>query len=111
MSPYIKHPSVVGYATWDELLYHIVRCNLVHKGAVDKSVVFRWGNEIALLDTNKILLPAELLQGLIFAVMGSVSNKDERFPEKCEMDIRGQIVDWDTLWGNKALIMSLLTKR
>ncbi|MFZ3071674.1 MAG: hypothetical protein WA162_00320 [Thermodesulfobacteriota bacterium] len=105
----IKHPTVAGQATWDELLYHAVRCNLIHEAGLGSKIIFKEGNTIGLLD-NAILLPAELLQGMIFAVIGSISNVNERLVKKYTCTFGKQIGDLDTLWGDKAKIMSLLTQ-
>jgi len=98
-----------GSKTWDELLYHIVRCNLLHEAKLGEQVYFEEGNAFGLLD-DKILMPAELLYGMVFAVIGSCSNSNEHLEEKRTIAFGEINIDLDMLWGDKVKIMDLLEK-
>lgn len=105
--PSIRHPRVNGHATLDEILYHGVRCNLLHEAELDEKIIFEEGNTIGLLE-DAILLPAEMLHGMVFAVIGSNYNIDERLQTTRICDFGKQPVDLDILWGDKTKIMALL---
>ena len=109
VAPSIKYPLIDGMATLEEILYHIVRCNLIHEAELDKKIIFQKGNTCALLE-DAILLPSELLEGMIFAVIGSSHNSTERLENKLTISIAEESINLDTLWGEKSKIMDLLEK-
>lgn len=108
----IRQSIVPGMATLEEILYHVVRCRLIHDGELDPAIHFGQSNEFGLLD-NEVVIPPEIIDGLVMAVVGSGCNKNERLPgasyhlifHQSAGDVRVEI---NSLWGQKAKLLQLL---
>jgi len=108
----IRRPKKPGLATVEEILYHVVRCGLIHDGELDTAIHFGQSNEFGLLD-NEVVIPPEIINGLILAVIGSSYNQDERLDRTSysftfrqnDGDVQ---VELDDLWGQKSTLLELL---
>lgn len=57
-----------GYVDMEQIIYHVVRCGLVHSCSINTSVVFTDQTTIGDWNADKFYLPKALLWGLIAAV-------------------------------------------
>lgn len=57
-----------GYADMEQIIYHVVRCGLVHDCAIDQSVVFIDRTIIGDWDDGRFYLPRAIIFGLIAVV-------------------------------------------
>ena len=57
-----------GYVDMEQIIYHVVRCGLVHSCSINTSVVFIDQTMIGDWNADKFYLPKALLLGLIAAV-------------------------------------------
>lgn len=69
-------PNVPDPKFWD-LIYHLIRCTLVHDTGIPGNVRFEPGNKVTLAD-NFIILPTRVLWGLLFMVVFAKVNAQEK---------------------------------
>ena len=82
--PFI-HPNVAldadGFCSLEEIIYHVIRCGLVHSTGVDPKI--KWNNVISLgLDeSGNLLLSSKLIWGLIGSVIFSDINNNQKIDD------------------------------
>ncbi len=97
------HPDITPDASRtvgvEDIIYHIIRCSLVHSDEKATKVV--WNKVIALgLDQNgNLVLSESLLWGLLGAVILSPVNKAEKLPDNYWFSIAGFKMFISELWG------------
>jgi len=78
-----KHPELkpdsAGLCTIEQILYHVIRCGLVHAGKLPCDLILRPGRIIQV--GPPLILPSELLMGMIMAVVASCHNAGEHYPD------------------------------
>ena len=57
-----------GYVDMEQIIYHILRCGLVHNCEIDKSIIFTDKTIIGDWNTSEFYMPKPLIWGLIAAV-------------------------------------------
>jgi hypothetical protein len=74
----IKRSDNDGFCTVEDIIYHAIRCGLVHSDGVDPKI--KWNNIISLgTDENGyLLLSSNLIWGLIGSIIFSDVNSGER---------------------------------
>lgn len=81
-----SHPNVqadaAGNIGIEDVIYHVVRCSLVHSD--EKSVKVVWNNVIhfGIDSSGNLILNPQLIWGLIGAVVFSPVNKEESIPDR-----------------------------
>ena len=96
--------------TLEEILYHLVRCSLLHEGELPNEVQITTRNSIGITKDGKVLLPINMIWAMILAVIGSHVNRSERLPPGYTASIGNQTIDLNDFWGNKEQIYSLVKK-
>lgn len=61
-----------GYSGMDDIIYHVIRCGLVHECAIDQSVKFVDSTIIGNWEKGLFLLPKTIIIGLIASVKDSL---------------------------------------
>lgn len=106
-----SHPSIRsdanGVCTFEEIVYHAVRCGLVHDSELPDNLEFRPGKMFA-VEKSSLVLPAELITGLMMAVVCCTANTAERVPEVCGLDIAGAFHSLNRFWGRPERLRALL---
>jgi hypothetical protein len=108
-----SHPDVKtspdGLAGLDDILYHVVRCGLLHETRISGPVHFAPLPEIRYV-SGSLQLPESLVPGLLVAVIVADCNIAERTPTKRLLNLHGAYsvaVPMDLAWGKKREIMWL----
>ena len=87
-----------GMAPLEDILYHIVRCGLVHECELDQRLEFTERTQIG--DFNeKFRVPFAIILGLIAAVVLAKPNAQESAPGNHQMVLAGKQVPLNSLWG------------
>jgi hypothetical protein len=96
--------------TLEEVLYHLVRCSLIHEGELPKEVEITSDSKIFIGMTNdgKVLISTKLIWAMVFAVIGSKVNTSERLPAGYSASIKNLTVDINDLWGNGEKIYKIV---
>lgn len=61
-------PDKNGYVDITQIIYHTIRCGLVHNCAIDSSIIFVNQTIIGDYKQNRFYLPQSLIRGLIAAI-------------------------------------------
>lgn len=100
------HPAVrkddEGYCTLEDILYHVVRCGLIHESVFPNAV--RFGDNLS----SDGGLPKCILNGLILAVIVAPENKNESLPQDWIQEIKGKPVILNDFWGKEQELVRFL---
>jgi hypothetical protein len=98
-SPPGTRPDAAGTVGLEDVICHVVRSSLIHID--DSSARITWKGEPALgLDpSGRLVLPPDLLWGLIGAVVFSPANKNEVLPGNYWLNIADFKMFISELWG------------
>ncbi|MCC6866482.1 MAG: hypothetical protein IT280_10030 [Ignavibacteria bacterium] len=84
----------------EDIIYHIIRCGLVHECKLDNRLQFI--NETRIGDFDGYFqLPKQIIWGLIIAVILCENNQSEKCNKNIEINIKGQVVKIDEMWGQE----------
>lgn len=101
-------PDVNGLCTLEQLLYHVVRCGVVHQAEISPAVKFGPPGTTT-FDNSTITLSAGFLTGMIFAVVVSPVNAGERSPKDSRIGwIDGRSLAVNDLWGDRQKLIDFL---
>lgn len=108
-----RHPEITpdaqGYATLEQIVYHAVRCGLLHAGELPKDIQFTTERKMRVDPaTNSLLLPYSLIIGLVLAVVGAPTNADQTSPADFTLRMDNKVVQINNFWGNKPKIATFL---
>lgn len=90
----------------DEILYHVVRCGLLHEAELSSALVFQPEVKIELKD-GTIRLPSKLIVGFIVAIVACPANKGEKLPDRYGIGLNGYQIPFSALWGKKEQLWNL----
>ncbi|HEY0829206.1 MAG TPA: hypothetical protein VGE40_13990 [Bacilli bacterium] len=88
-----------GYCTLEQIIYHVVRCNLVHSTGIDDRIV--WNNHIVLGNDaeGRLIVSSKLIWGLIGAVVFCEANRDENINEMYWLSVHDFKFFINDVWG------------
>ena len=101
--PNLKRDSE-GFVSIEEILYHTLRCGLVHECEIDKRIEFIDRTVVGNFN-GQLRMPATLVFGLIFAVILSESNVNETLSKNYWVNLNGKDYDLEELWGRGTKIL------
>ena len=92
-------PDAAGSVGVEDIIYHVIRCSLVHSD--EKAAKIVWNKAIALgLDpSGKLVLSESLVWGLLGAVVFSPVNKNETIPDSYWLSVADFRMFISELWG------------
>ncbi len=96
--PNIK-PDMAGTVGLEDIIYHLIRCTLVHSD--EKATKIVWNKVLALgLDQQgNLILNQCLVWGILAAIIMSPVNKEERVPDSYWLSIGSFKMFISELWG------------
>lgn len=90
----------------EDVIYHVIRCGLIHSTGADSKIV--WSHDINISDGKNLVLPDNLIWGLIGAVVFCPANKDELIPEIYWISIDGFKFFIQEIWGRVDLAQRVI---
>ncbi len=109
-----NHPDIIpnknGLCSIEQILYHVVRCGLLHKAALPSDLKFIDKGMIS-VKNNSLVLPVGFIYGLLATVVVSPSNKNQRTSSNSIFNIHGSKISLNELWGNKKKLLRLYAGR
>ncbi len=106
------HPDVKpgpnGFCSFEDIMYHVVRCGLYHEATLPSSLTFTNNNVISCDGGKTLSLPAALTKGLTVAVLTSPVNAGEGIDPRYEINIDFVKIVANKLWGKRAALTALL---
>lgn len=91
----------------EDIIYYAIRCNLIHECRPDPRIQFTSQTRIGEMN-GKFFLPSQILWGLIFAVILSEANKDEKVDLNTEIKLNNVKYSLNDLWGRKDELLPVL---
>lgn len=107
-----SHPDIKmdqeGYCTLEQIVYHVMRCGLIHGTGENSKIV--WNNQISLvLDKDKNLnLSPSFIWGFALCVIVSPVNKNERVGDTCWISTCGFRYLINDLWGKRESVKKMI---
>jgi hypothetical protein len=87
-----------GMAGLEDILYHIIRCGLVHQCEIDESIEFTQETMIGYFE-QKFRVPYAIVLGLVMSVILAEENKNESMPVSHHLNLGNRNIDLNSLWG------------
>jgi len=87
-----------GYVGIEDILYHTLRCGLLHQCEIDARIEFVPETYIGDF-SEKFRLPHHVIFGLLLAVVLDECNAVESVPSDIQVQIDGQPYSIENLWG------------
>ena len=103
-------PGRDGTCSIEQILYHVVRCGLIHDGQIPKNLRFVKEDVIKCEGGKSLTLPAGLVYGLIAAVVVAGSNASERVRDDLVFNFRGRAAPVNEVWGQKEKLLDVLAR-
>lgn len=89
-------PDHEGLVTLEQILYHVVRCGLIHEAELTTTLKF---TDDGIMKVDQ--LPAKLIHGMIGAVLADASNADETIEPGYGIMTAAGAVPLQSLWGRR----------
>jgi hypothetical protein len=97
-----------GLCSFEQILYHVVRCGLLHGAKLPENLMFSMDGAIRVdSDSGKLTLGSSLIYGLIAAVVVSPVNRDQTIPDNYGITIFSKTKPLNELWGQKQALLSM----
>ena len=93
--------------SFEEIIYHVIRCSLLHEGTIPAEVEFTKDIKFGVQTDGKILLPERIVFGLIMAVVGSKANENERIGQFYSFNLDDERYYINDFWGDRGKILNL----
>ena len=84
-----------------EMLYDVVRCTALHEAALPGNLRFTVQAVIHLGDDGELLLPIDVIYGLLIAIVGSPKNRNDRAKGHPIFSFGGKKIKLNELWGDR----------
>ena len=109
-----NHPDIKtdddGTCSFEQILYHVVRCGLVHSASFPSNLRFVKDSHIRVQD-DRVEMPESIIYGLLAALVVSSHNKCESVPNHYGFHIGAKDVSLNGLWGNKDKLLEHLQEK
>ena len=89
----------VAVRTMPEMLYDVVRCTAVHEAKLPNNLRFTKQPLIQLGNDGELVLPIDLIYGLLMAVVASPMNTDQKIDGDPMFSFGGKSIRVNELWG------------
>jgi hypothetical protein len=89
-----------GMTSFEDIIYSVLRCSLLHEGEMPEKVNFINESYIAMVD-GKMQFPIALIGSLLFAVIASPSNKNQNVSKNSHFmfgEVKAYVND---MWGSE----------
>jgi len=95
--------------TFGDLMYHVVRCSLIHSDSFTEGFSFQEGNEFV-LGNRHITLPALTVIGIISIAIFCPVNANESVERNCWIEMFGNRFIVDDFWGKEDIAKHITTR-
>jgi hypothetical protein len=91
-----------------EMLYDVVRCTALHEAKLPDNLRFTELPLIHLGHDGELVLPIDVIYGLLLAVVGSPKNTGERARGDPTFSFGGKSIRLNELWGDRGKIVAFI---
>lgn len=107
-----QHPDIQsdadGYCTLEQIIYHVMRCGLVHGTGTGSKIIWNANIPLAIDNTGNLNLSPSFIWGLALAVITCNVNKDERVKDTCWISTMTFKYLINDLWGKRESVKAML---
>lgn len=100
--------SGISIRTMPEMLYDVVRCTAVHEAGLPANLRF---TELPMIQTGRdgeLVLPIDVIYGLLLAIVGSPGNAAEHADGDPVFSFGGKSIRMNELWGKREKIAAFI---
>ncbi len=94
--------------TMPEMLYDVVRCTAVHEAGLPDNLRFTQQPLIQTGPNGELVLPIDVVYGLLIAVVASPKNADQKVEGNPEFTFGGKSIPINELWGKRCKIAAFI---
>ncbi|MDB4303907.1 hypothetical protein N9934_03885 [Desulfosarcina sp.] len=103
-----SHAPGTAVRTMPEMLYDVVRCTAVHEAKLPDNLQFTNQPVIHLCNDGELILPIDLIYGLLMAVVASKKNADQQIERDPVFSFGGKNIGINELWGDRGKIETFI---
>ena len=92
----------------EEIIYHVIRCELYHTGGLPDDIKFSDGVIGGATLGQPLRIPSDFVLGIILSVLASEPNIDEHMDANPELVCNGVPLSLNSFWGKKTALMDAL---
>lgn len=97
-----------GYCTLEQIIYHVMRCGLVHGTGEENKIVWNRFVPMAIDKYGNLNISPSFIWGLALAVITCEVNKDERVKDTCWISMATFKYLINDLWGKRENIKTMI---
>ena len=94
--------------TMPEMLYDVVRCTAVHEAGLPDNLRFTHQPLIQTGPNGELVLPIDVVYGLLIAVVASPKNADQKVEGNPVFTFGGKSIRINDLWGRRCKIEAFI---
>lgn len=97
--------------SFEDVMYKLLRCTLLHEGNMPDMVEFVEDEYIANVD-GKIILPVAIISAYCWAIIAHPVNKSARLEKNYKMQLQGSLTQYNlnNCWGNEVKLRNIIRK-
>lgn len=99
-------PDDKGRCLIEQIIYHVVRCGLLHKAKLPNTLKFS-SEGVIKIEGDTLTLGSSLIKGLIMAVVVCEVNAKERTLDNYGIAVFDKSLSLNELWGKKEVLLNL----
>lgn len=98
----------IAVRTMPEMLYDVVRCTAIHEAKLPDNLIFTSQPVIHLGNDGELILPIDLIYGLLIAIVASPKNADQQIKRSPKFSFGSKSIDVNELWGDRDKVESFI---
>jgi hypothetical protein len=98
----------ISVRTMPEMLYDVVRCTALHEAGLPTNLRFTAQPMIQLGLDGELVLPIDLIYGLLIAIVASPKNAHERVEGDPKFSFGGKSIQINELWGEPVKVAAFI---
>ena len=97
-----------GYCTLEQIIYHVMRCGLIHGTGEDSKI--KWNNNVPLAidKEGNLNISPSFIWGLALCVITCSVNKDEKVGDSCWISMASFKYLINDLWGKRNSVKNMI---
>lgn len=97
------------YVSFEDIIYKLMRCEIVHNANISETIVLSYGNYIA-VTAKEIFLPIAVIESFAWAVIANPVNKSQVLHKNSWFTPYNSLTHYDLnlCWGNEADLRSII---
>lgn len=97
-----------GYCTLEQIVYHVMRCGLIHDTGENSKIVWNDRISLAIDSDGNLNISPNFIWGLALCVVTCSVNKDEKVGDTCWISIATFKYLINDLWGKRDTIKKII---